>query len=271
MKKIGLFVDSRTAPRTGPYKVFVNLKKGLEESGHQVLVNQYGDLTGCLQEHGTILSHPSKLVVGPNVAFYRPEFLGHFTNFVAPSQWVVDVYNGCLKEGQRIIVWSVGIDTDAFNVDRSNTGTRCLLYTKNRDGDAPSVRAWLESRRVNYIEIKYGQYTEDQFKDALSRCRYAILLTHTESQGIAYMEILAAGLPCFVFNQREWNGHRATSVPYFDERCGRVSSYGPGRCDSEFIEFLSKLDEYRPREYVLENHTLKHGAQNYVRMLEDTV
>ena len=32
-------------------------------------------------------------------------------------------------------------------------------------------------------------------------------------------------------------------------------------------EFLNKLDKYSPRDYIIENHTLKMGAEKYYNIL----
>ena len=101
-----------------------------------------------------------------------------------------------------------------------------------------------------------------------------------ESQGIAYSEALSMDVPILAWNQRRWldpNRHAyglsdwpATSVPYWDERCGEqfVSL-------SEFPEVLDRFVErnargkYRPREFILENLTLEKGARAYLSLLEE--
>jgi len=93
-------------------------------------------------------------------------------------------------------------------------------------------------------------------------------LNGTESQGIAYMEILSSGIPCYVFNRNIFSYKSysclASSVPYFSEECGIISD---DLDFNKFDDFLNKIDLFNPRKYILENHTLEISARNYIRLL----
>ena len=103
---------------------------------------------------------------------------------------------------------------------------------------------------------------------ACEQSLFAILNTATESQGIAYQEILATGVPCYVIDKTVWNdqpGYNfpATSAPYFDDRCG-IKHHNLSRLG----EFLDKLSTFKPRDYIVDNLTLEKSASEYIKLLE---
>ena len=112
--------------------------------------------------------------------------------------------------------------------------------------------------------------------DMLQQCRAMIFLCEHESQGFACCEALSMNVPVFAWDQGQWlDPNRfmwndpvveATSVPYFDTRCGMTFK--------DFEDFKNGINQFwkrvgdadfNPREYILENLTLKKSAQ---RMLD---
>lgn len=157
-----------------------------------------------------------------------------------------------------------------------------LIYDKirwNCQNLAAPIYHELQKRNLTYSTIVYGQYNEEQYKLALSRSRYMIFLCEHESQGLAYLECLASGVPilawdqgwCLDPNRYSWGQPDipATSVPYFDDRCGmrfaNVDEF-PRRLD-EFLE-QGRGDHFSPRDYVLENLTLEACSRRYVDILD---
>lgn len=276
MSKIGLYINPEYGPRQGPYKVYLNLRKGLEQIGHEVVVNQPGELTGCLHDFPGALALPSNTLMGPNLFVLpddRPEYYQRFRNFVVPSEWVKAIYQDTkLFNGHRIFTWSVGIDTDLF-VPEEGEAFDCLLYYKNRSNeDLQMIMEMLRKYEQSNNFITYGNYDEKFFRRQLRLCRYAVLLTSTESQGIGYMECLSTNTPCFVLNRSLFKGKKeypASSVPYFDAICGRISTLVLPTVMNEFEDFLANLGQYRPRDYILKNHTLAKSAERYVELLKE--
>jgi len=92
-------------------------------------------------------------------------------------------------------------------------------------------------------------------------------LTKTESQGIAYQEILSMDVPCFVLDKDVWDDYSGwsfpgTSVPYFDRRCGEKQ-----KSITEFLSFYQRVDQFSPRSFVIENLSLTKQAKEYVNIL----
>lgn len=277
MSKIALFIDTNYREGCGPFKVYKNLEKGLDLIGQNVLVNEFGEYTGCLHDNPKALSLPENTLMGPNLFVIpddRPEYYHRYKNFIVPSEWVKPIYcNTPLFKNHNIFVWPVGIDTYAFYPNKK-IFFDCLVYYKNRSQeDLLKTLEMLNNNNQTYVLIEYGRYTEDNFKKMLNCCRYSVLLTNTESQGIGYMEILASDTPCFVLNkpyfQRDTGPkYYATSVPYFDSRCGFISELSDDNCCHNFSDFLSNIPKYSPREYILEQHTLDLSAKVYLELLE---
>ena len=68
---VGLYINTNYRPTSGPYKVYHNLRMGLKRLGINVLVNEIGDLTGCLHDNPQIMTHAPETLLGPNI-FIRP-------------------------------------------------------------------------------------------------------------------------------------------------------------------------------------------------------
>lgn len=270
---VGLYVDERFRPRCGPYKVCQNLVMGLERVGVEVRLNSPGDLIGCIHDFPGIMKLPASTLLGPNI-FNRPrdrsDIMKRFCNFLVPSNWVRDMYRRDVGDSKKIVVWPVGIDVDTFTIEK-NSSLDCLLYVKNRsDADVRSVRDMLDTAKQSYLKMTYGQYNEGQHLSALRRCRYCVLLTNTESQGIGYLETLASGTPCFVLNMDHYLDNPASSVPYFDDQCGLISKIkDDGSHHHDFGVFLASLSRYDPKSYILQNHTLELAASTYMQLLRE--
>lgn len=107
-----------------------------------------------------------------------------------------------------------------------------------------------------------------------------LFLCEHESQGFAYQECLASGVPVLAWNQGWWldpNRFRwgtpivpATAVPFWDQRCGK-QFHSIAKFEPALGRFIARLEagEYRPREYVLEHLTLEKCARDYVTILRE--
>ena len=273
--KIGLYY-STTGNNNGPGKVVSNLVRGLEMCGIEVLHNQEGQYNGCLQSWGTPIRHMNpNTIVGPNLCVIPTEcpwVWTRFSNMVVPSEWLKEMYEtfDCIKTGiTRINVWAVGIDTDKFCPIDDDKKWDVLLYVKGREEEAKEIVKFLEQTRLRVVVICYGNYTEEQLIKFARESKCCILLTKTESQGIGYQEILSMGVPCYVINKSVWDDYigwsfPATSVPYFDERCGVIEENM-----MNFEIFYDGVQSYNPRQYIIDNLELSDAAKKYVSILEN--
>ena len=56
-----------------------------------------------------------------------------------------------------------------------------------------------------------------------------------------------------------------SSVPYWDERCG-MKFEDAADFEPQLEAFLNNLQQFSPRNYILENLTLEHCARNYLNI-----
>lgn len=285
---------------SGLDKVFLNLAAGLRQLGVPFRVNrpwaeiQPGDRVGVLGRDRACLAgydRPNPIVAGVALMTHPSEWPTlcdeyPVRRYVQHCEWAIALYRPYFGAA-RCAIWPVGINTDAWQPARDTAPvTDFLLYDKVRwEHDryeqqllAP-IRAELRQRGLTFEEIRYGHYRPEEYAAALSRCRALLFICEHESQGLAYQEAMSAGLPVLAWDPGEWLDPArfawgtphvpATSVPYFDARCGERFRDVRG-----FAEALDRFQEnqhagrYAPREYVLEHLTLRHGARRYLELLD---
>ena len=289
MKKIRLLASERNA--RGPGMVYKNLRQGLEKLDIQVAdypvhLDEKCDYTACL-------SHPmpwekagfqsdSICVIGPNIWEIPEEKTAQrYNDIIVPSPWVKQFYEtyDFMKE-KNIHVWPVGIDTEDWcPSNETEKKGDCLIYYKAAPQEQLDQAVEMCVRAgMAFGILEYGKYHEDALRQATEQCKFCILVTRTESQGIAYLQILSAGLPCFVFEKEVWDDRsdgiicEATAVPYFDETCGMKVSQSANFEEkiSVFSDFLENLGTFSPREYVTKNLRLEVCAKKFIDILEST-
>ena len=270
----------------GCKKVVDNLVIGLQQMNVQVLHNQPSHFCGCL--HGNVgkfldKTLPKNTLIGPEIMVLPTEDVSPwsvYTHWVQPSEWVVD-YMITFKQTNKNLfyVWPVGINTEQFNeTGRGNFEYDCFIYYKNVTKQTPveklsKVQKTLQAMNLKQVTLTYGQYPEQQLIEMTKKCKFGIFLTGTESQGLAIMECMSSGVPVLVVEEKNFlygsftfTSNNVSAVPYFDERCGMKTSMET--FEKDLPVFIQNLQKYKPRQYILDNHTLVKGAQKYIDILE---
>jgi len=142
------------------------------------------------------------------------------------------------------------------------------------------VRNRLAAQKLTFRYLRYGDYDERQYKQDLDECRAMIFLCEHESQGLACLECLASDVPVLAWDQGWWLDPvrlassqadvPATSVPYFDDRCGlrfRDIDDFPDKL-AGFLD-LQRSGALTPRAYVMENLTLEKCSAAFVDLLNE--
>ncbi|HEY6763825.1 MAG TPA: hypothetical protein VI386_03565 [Candidatus Sulfotelmatobacter sp.] len=286
----------RGKPRlSGVDKVFHNLRLGLDGLGLTYLVNlpfkelRSDDWVGVLGRGRHSLQgydRANPIVAGIALMGHPSEWPTLCDDFpvkryLQHSVWANDVYRPYF--GDRCGIWPVGIDTDAWAPNPNNQkDIDLLVYDKvmwNREAVKPPllavIRDFARQRNLALESIVYGSYTEPKYRDLLVRSKGMIFLCEHESQGLAYQECLSSGVPVLAWDQGQcldpnrfsWGQPyiAATSVPYFDERCGERFG-GPGDLEEKLSIFTGKINAsaYSPRDFVMENLTLKGCAARFL-------
>ena len=206
--------------------------------------------------------------------------------YLQHSEWENNIYK--LYYGNKCSIWPVGIDTEHWKpVPFNNKQIDILLYDKVMwDHDyyehalIQPIREYLSKYNISYEEIRYGYYRENDFRSALSRCKAMIFLCEHESQGLAYQECLASGVPILAWDQGKfldpnryiWGESEisATSIPYFDPHCG-IRFQDINDFEDKFESFIVDINNqaFSPRDYIMENLTLEKCSKSFVNILEE--
>jgi glycosyltransferase involved in cell wall biosynthesis len=294
----------RGRPQPGGQKlVALNLFAGLDRIGQPYLVNRY-DLARARPDRPVgiigkphVLDHhdwPNPILFGASVMSHPladPTLLARrpgVRRILVPGEWMRRM---CEPHwGDRVSVWPVGIDTARWSPRPAiRPEFDVLLYDKIRWDYArfePSlldpIRAELARRGLRHAHLRYGHYREEQFVDLLPRCRAMIFLCEHETQGLAYQQALASGVPILAWDRGgfwqdpEFYPHRVqfgpvSSVPYWDARCGLTFS-DAAAFPAALGEFWPRVEagEFAPREFIVGQLTLEQAARHYCRHWHET-
>jgi hypothetical protein len=289
----------RGKPRAGGLdKVFINLRLGLDRLGIRYEVNlpfhklQPTDrvaILGCGRHCLDGYAQPNPIVAGIGLMTHPSEWPTLCTDFpvvryLQHSAWCDAVYRPYF--GNRCAIWPVGIDTDRWQPGPVEAKTTdFLLYDKihwardTRETEllAP-IRAALTQAGCTHETLRYGAYEPGAFQTALGRCRAMIFLSAHESQGIAAQEAMASGVPLLAWDpgfledpdRFQWGQTviPATSVPYFDARCG-LTFRDAAEFTAQLPAFLAaqRASSFAPRAYVIEHLTLEKCARHFLDLV----
>ncbi|HVS90629.1 MAG TPA: hypothetical protein VHE59_01265 [Mucilaginibacter sp.] len=286
---------------SGLKKVFLNLARGFDEldidydinvpfqkvkPGEPVVV--LGDGKYALQGYKCA----NKIIAGIGLMTNPAEWPDLFDQYpvavyLQHSEWAKNIYARHFG-ANRCGIWAAGIDTEKWS-PFPNTGKSIdvLVYDKimwdkesTRQNLKMPILARLASLGLACKEITYGSYTEEEYRGLLEQSSSMIYLCEHESQGFALCEALSMNVPVLAWDQGLWldpNRFKwgesepvpATSVPCFDERCG-MRFKDIAEFDTTFDSFRGKVKEhaFSPRDYVLENLTLKKSAQKMLEIIK---
>ena len=280
------------------------LQKGMHHKNHHALthykniqlfiINKPEDLDSidltqfdCVYSPATPINaskYPAtKFIFGPHFSVFPVEHQIQMVksknsvyNLLCP--WVVNYwkpYKICNE--LKIVTFPFGIDTARFN-EGSQNKTEIIIYYKHRN---PSELKFIVDE-LNKLSIKFSifsykhRYDENTYIDCLKRAKYCIWLDAHESQGFALQEALSCNVPLLVWsitsmNQEYGQNYKdipATTIPHWDERCGEFF-YKSDEFIKTFETFLSKLDTYKPREFILENLSEEVCEAKLIKIIND--
>ena len=284
-------------PIGGVERVFLNLCKGLDQIGISYRVNQSFDTISSSDKVGILglgraslegYTLDNQIVAGISLMTHPAEWPDlceqyPIRTYLQHSEWAADLYRPYF--GNKVDLWAAGIDTQTWKPPprQQKKSWDVLLYNKvrwNHDKvDAELVQpirnAMIEAG-ASFVELKAGSYRSDDYLRLLHACKSMVFVCEHESQGLACQEAMATGLPIFAWDQGFcldpnyliWEGGRpvpATSVPFFDERCGDRFSDAADFV-RKFHNFLLSVrhGEYMPRSYILEYLTLESSAKHFL-------
>jgi len=274
--------------------VAINLMKGLDKIGVPYRLNDYGYIKKHPKEIACIIGKPhvlfdrnwvNPILFGAGVYSHPVEHPKLMTEYpmlkrmLVPGEWMRRMFEPYYHD--QVSAWPVGIDTDTWAPDiKDEPRFDFLIYDKVRwehdkyqaDLIDPICRT-LDSRPLTYQFIRYGHYAPDELKEKLKYSKSVIFLCEHETQGLAYQQILSTGTPILAWDRGNyWQDPQyypeikygpVSSVPYWDDRCG-IKFTGIEEFESKLDTFLTIVNTFHPRAYILENLTLEKCAQNYL-------
>ena len=272
-----------SATMNGPHKVVDNLIKSLEQEKIDYAINEEKyEHNFLVQYDATAHEKHSKIeqdttIIGPQVWMFDGygQFLienqNYYKKIIAPSEWVKNKFITKFNLPEdKLAVWPVGIEE--FNNIRE-VNYDCLIYFKRRDqSELDTVKKFLVSNGLSYRMVEYGTYGEDGFKQLVNSAKFCFLINGTESQGIAVQEIMSMGVPIIAWDIKEWldqgESYRvpATSIPYWDERCGEVF-FNIEDLEVTFSKFYATLDQYDPKAFIKDNLSFECSVKTLLDIL----
>lgn len=223
-----------------------------------------------------------KFIFGNNFSVFPDEKLKSINNihdnsiYIQPSEWVVDFWNNLSASKYiKIKCFPFPVDTIKFH---SNIKTRekIFIYFKNRDlKQLHFIEKYLNKLNITYQIFNYGKYNEHDYINVLNNAKYGIWIGSHESQGFALEEALSCNVPLLVWNTRYLSDmydislpkYECTTIPYWDSRCGEVF-YSYNDFPDIFNKFLENINQYKPREYILENLSVKRCSERFNQLIK---
>ena len=280
--------------QTGFYVSFRLLVSALERLGCDVRVNNHR-LARRNPAHPVGLIGFPPLLDGwdlPNPALLGPSLFDHpglapdlmkdprYKAHLVLAPWMQAMFEPWY--GDACIPWFAGIDREQWpDLSGEPKDVEVIVYDKihwDRERQVPAIiepiRRHLDQRGLKHVSLRYKEYDHPVYRRLLARSRAMIFISQHETQGLAYQEAMAAGLPVLAWDPGVWTDPLwrrfeaapvpASSVPFFDGRCGERFATGT-EFAAAFERFWDRLGSYRPRDYVTERLSPEESARIYLR------
>lgn len=226
----------------------------------------------------------TKFIFGPHFSIFPDEKLNLIksTNSVynSLSDWVINLWSSFeYSNNLKIIKMPFGVDTEKFNcIKNIQERTKVFVYFKRRKPyELSYLLNFLQSKNVEIKIFDYiSKYSEEEYLYYLQNSKYGIWLDAHESQGFALQEALSCNVPLLVWNvssmnqeyNSTYNNIPATTIPYWDERCGEYF-FNEQELENTYNLFISKLETYKPREFILEKLSVDVCENNLINFVEN--
>jgi glycosyltransferase involved in cell wall biosynthesis len=287
-------------PVMGHERVFVNLCDGLRQLGVPFRVNDYRYARQHPEEPVGIVGKPvvidwlewrNPIVFGPAIYSHPLDDLDLLTRRPVHTVLVQGEWMRRMCEpywGDRVLAWPVGVDTDWWS-DASTLpkSLDVLVYDKirwERERCVPEllerVTGTLRDAGLAFDVLRYGTYREDDYHALLGSARAMVFLCEHETQGFAYQQALARGVPVFAWDRGGvWQDPAyypdrvqfgpVSSVPNWDDRCGMRFADAAGFV-AAFPAFHESVvrGRFNPRALIVEELTLAQRSRQYVEIFE---
>lgn len=292
--------NSSNKKTRGPKKVLDNLIKGLEKLEIKYVFNQpiskfdynwiHDDPAGVIE--ASFVNKP--VLIGPNIAVFPKDLpflrkkIHPSSIYLQPCDWAKRMWADLGFKEILINVWPVGIETSKFLPNKPDF-KKTLIYFKQRDQALLiQVEDLLIKKNIDYEIIKYGEYNEDDFISILDNTSLVIWLGCTESQGIAYQEVLSKNIPIVFLDainlfmntkldlsfssgkdKKILERLNTSSAPYFDGTCGE-KFVSTKQLEENLSQIIRNIDNYKPREFIMRNLSIEKQTLEFLSLVKKT-
>jgi hypothetical protein len=218
-----------------------------------------------------------RLAVGPIMTIMPTEKNGimkdaRIDEILFPSAWTKNAWVALAPElKNKISLWPAG--TDDLGEYEKTASVYVIVYKKNLADDLDArICALLEESACKYVIVEYGKYRHAEYLELLKKATAMIVLSPSESQGMAMCEAWMHDVPTFVWNRgyMQYQGFKwydeKISAPYLTPEAGRFF-----KDLKEFQQlwswFIVNIKGFTPRKYALENFTDTISAKKFLKIV----
>ena len=247
------------------------------------LINNYDIIISPCQPIDTSKYPEKKFIFGPHFSVFPTKKLLAINNvhknsvYIQPSKWAMDTWNMFnINNIISVKTQFFPVNTEKFKPLENIKRNKVFIYFKRRKKEELFfLKTFLKNKKVEYKIFDYvKKYKEEDYLNYLQKSKYGIILDAHESQGFAIEEALSCNVPLLVWNVRSmaqeegasYQAIPATSIPYWDKNCGEFF-YNKNEFQYKYNEFISKLETYKPREFVINNLSVEKSAECFKNIL----
>ena len=239
-----------------------------------------------------IENYPNKkFIFGNHFSVFPNSTVRRFNNihnnaiYIQPSQQSVDTWQkefNFTNLPMKTIQFAINTEKFKPSIYNDEKDDTVMVYYKDRNPEEfKYIITFLNSKKINYRIFSYTKrYKEEDFINYLKKTKYAIWLGCHESQGFALLETLSSNVPILVWNvtlrKQQWSYRehykniqsKVTSIPYWDSTCGEFI-YNQNEFENKFNKFTNNLDNYQPRQFILNNLTYNICEKKWNNLIEE--
>lgn len=226
-----------------------------------------------------------KFIFGPHFSVFPDNRLLSINNinknsvYIQPSIWVCELWKNYGAENIipiKDFPFSVEVEKFCPSQIQNSQKNEVFIYFKSRNPtELEYVKQFLNYKNVTYKIFDYiKKYNEEDYLKCLHNAKYGIIIGRHESQGFAIEEALSCNVPLLIWEVKYMSqeyGYNypdipATIIPYWDDRCGEYF-YNKEELETTYNKFITKLETYSPREYIIENLSPQKCGQRFIELI----
>jgi hypothetical protein len=225
----------------------------------------------------------SKFIFGPHFSVFPEKnhmelIEGPNSIYIQPSEWAKNVWvSNPFCKNIRLDCLPFGVEVNKFTPSKPiNERNNVFVYYKRRNPDELNLLLsflmyyGIKPQIFDYI----NSYSEEDYINYLKEAKFGIWLDAHESQGFALEEALSCNVPLLVWNVTSMHQEHgssytnipATTIPYWDDRCGEFF-YSLDELPYTYDKFINNLNNYKPREYILENISIEKCGNKFIEIV----